>query len=30
DAHGMTDWLASDIDEPLMFQLLDADEDIAP
>ncbi|RBJ89354.1 PAAR domain-containing protein, partial [Xanthomonas oryzae pv. oryzae] len=24
------DWLASDIDEPLMFQLLDADEDIAP
>ncbi|RBI18082.1 PAAR domain-containing protein, partial [Xanthomonas oryzae pv. oryzae] len=21
---------ASDIDEPLMFQLLDADEDIAP
>ncbi|RBG18959.1 PAAR domain-containing protein, partial [Xanthomonas oryzae pv. oryzae] len=25
-----TDWLASDIDEPLMFQLLDADEDIAP
>ncbi|RBF31738.1 PAAR domain-containing protein, partial [Xanthomonas oryzae pv. oryzae] len=23
-------WLASDIDEPLMFQLLDADEDIAP
>ncbi|KOR42153.1 hypothetical protein ADT25_15635 [Xanthomonas oryzae] len=30
DAQGMTDWLASDTDEPLMFQLLDADQDIAP
>ncbi|AUI89915.1 PAAR domain-containing protein [Xanthomonas oryzae] len=30
DAQGMTDWLASDSDEPLMFQLLDADENIAP
>ncbi|MGS0603797.1 PAAR domain-containing protein [Xanthomonas oryzae pv. oryzicola] len=30
DAQGMTDWLASDSDEPLMFQCLDADKNIGP